>query len=280
LRKYWKFIQISLFIFACSAEATVRENSDRICVDRVCSQVEMFKSQTLASSPVLVVSLHGDSPFTRPSYHYRFAKRIAAESKNVISVGILRPGYTDDFNRTSDGDRGESVGDNYDNKRVLQVANVIEMLSKTYKARSVVLAGHSGGSAIAAKIISLKPNVVDSAFIVSCPCDINLWRADMFKRNQFLGFKGDIDVSSPIDLVSQVGSDTDVYVYIGNSDDVTQPYLSNQYHNALIKAGKRSTQHVIDGSHDVFQSESVVMGVLSVVESYNKPNKKGVNLPR
>jgi predicted esterase len=169
----------------------------------------------------------------------------------------------------SDGERGDSVGDNYDNERVFQIADVIEKLKATYKAKAVILTGHSGGAAIAAKLISLRPSITDRAFIVSCPCNINSWRSDMFKLNQYGGFKGDLDISSPIDLVSAVASETKISIYIGRNDNITKPYLSNQYHSALIKAGKISELLTIDGNHEIFQSEPVVQGVINSVNSYN-----------
>ena len=267
---YWKKIILMLLIFVNGVEAGVMEGSSRVCLNNVCSQIELFKSDKLTKSPVLVVSIHGDSPFSRPSYHYRFAKRVALESSNVVSVGILRPGYIDDFNRKSDGERGESVGDSYDDKRVLQIANAVESLRTAYNPRAVVLAGHSGGGAIAAKIIALKPGIADTAFIVSCPCNINSWRADRLRTNQFEGFKGDLKISSPIDLVSKIDSATDIYIYAGERDNITLPYLSEQYYQALIKARKKARYFVIDGGHEIFQSEPVFQSLIKAVESHNK----------
>ena len=267
---YREKIILLLLAFVVGVEAGVTEGSSRVCLDNICSQIELFKSEQLTESPVLVVSIHGDSPFSRPSYHYRFARRVALESNNVVSVGILRPGYIDDFNRRSDGERGESVGDSYDDKRALQIANAVESLRTAYNARAVVLAGHSGGSAIAAKIIALKPGIADTAFIVSCPCNINSWRADRLRNNQFEGFKGDLKISSPIDLVGMIDSATDIYIYVGERDNITLPYLSEQYYLALIKAGKKARRFIIDGGHEIFQSEPVVQSLLKAVERHNK----------
>ena len=64
----------------------------------------------------------------------------------------------------------------------------------------MILAGHSGGSAITASLIALYPHLVDHAVIVSCPCNINAWRKDMYVSSNYDGFKGDLDGISPIDL--------------------------------------------------------------------------------
>jgi protein-S-isoprenylcysteine O-methyltransferase Ste14 len=38
----------------------------------------------------------------------------------------------------------------------------------------VVVAGHSGGAAIAANILGRRPALIDAALVVSCPCDVEL----------------------------------------------------------------------------------------------------------
>lgn len=259
---------IILFL-AGLVKADSEKSANQICIDSICSIVEVFKSKGLTKNPVLVVALHGDAPFVKPSYQYRFAKRIALQGKNVVAVGLLRPGYVDDFNRASDGIRGDTVGDNYDNARVMQVADVIQQLKTIHNAKKVIVAGHSGGSAITAKLIALRPNIVDDAFIVSCPCNINAWRSDMYKKIQYEGFKGNIDISSPVDLVKNIGKDTKVHIFVGKIDDITKPYLSEEYYQALVNAGKIVEKKVIDGHHAIFQNEEVVNATLKVVNSYN-----------
>ncbi|CAB5103747.1 hypothetical protein D3OALGA1CA_4717 [Olavius algarvensis associated proteobacterium Delta 3] len=63
-----------------------------------------FSSTSINSELNLVVVLHGDAPppYENPSYHYRFAAKVAAENKNVLAVGLLRPGYTDPTGNHSD----------------------------------------------------------------------------------------------------------------------------------------------------------------------------------
>lgn len=251
------------------ANAQEEQSKNTICIDQVCSIVETFESNELTDAPVLVVALHGDYPFGRPSYHYRFAKRIAQESKNVIAVGILRPGYTDDFNRTSFGVRGETVGDNYDAARITQIAGVIEQLKETYKARSTVLTGHSGGAAITAKLTSMFPDLAGEAFVVACPCNINAWRADMYEVRQYEGFKGDIGVRSPVDMVDEVSDDMQIHIFVGNNDNNTRPYLSEQYYQALLAAGKKAQMTVLDGRHEIYLSEPVVAAVKKAVAAYS-----------
>ena len=66
---------------------------------------------------------------------------------------MLRPGYTDPIGRTSDGVKGDAIGDNYDEKRVNQVAQAITELKKLYSPSKVILVGYSGGAAITTNLI-------------------------------------------------------------------------------------------------------------------------------
>ena len=224
-------------------------------------KLHTYKSEHLTGSPVLVVALHGDAPFKNPSYHYRFAELISERSDDTVSVGLLRPGYTDADDCASDGERGLSVGDNYDADRVAGIASAIETLSIHHNARKVILAGHSGGAAITAKLLALHPGVVDHAFIVSCPCDINKWRADMFAASGFEGFKGDLNVQSPIDLAKDVPETNKVSILVGRDDANTTPDLSRAYFDALKAAGKQARFQVVEGGHEIFLSEDVVSAV-------------------
>jgi predicted esterase len=68
----------------------------------------------------------------------------------------------------------------------------------------VILAGHSGGAAITVNLIGLFPLLIDHAFIVSCPCDVNAWRENIFSLTKKSIFKGNIDTLSPTDLVEHL----------------------------------------------------------------------------
>ena len=243
--------------------------ANEVLVEGSCTKLKTYRGTDVGDAPVLVVALHGDAPFNNPSYQYEFAERIAAEAGNVISIGLLRPGYTDGQDRQSDGIRRLTVGDNYDTPRILQIANAIAHLKKHYNASKVILAGHSGGSAITAKIIAIYPNLVDHAFIVSCPCNINDWRADMFETSDYDGFKGDIDVESPDALIANIPPETGITIFIGDSDPVTRKYLSDNYVNALSRAGKKADYHIIEGNHAIFLNDMVIRAVLEKAKAYS-----------
>lgn len=234
---------------------------EEVYVQGACIKIKTFYSDVVESSPKLLIALHGDSPFNNPSYHYRFAKQIAEQADNVISIGMLRPGYTDHLNRTSDGVRGKTVGDNYDDARIKQIAQAISTLKSHYQASKVILAGHSGGAAISARLVALYPNLIDEVFIVSCPCNINAWRADMYKKSNYEGFKGHLDISSPVALVGNISEETQINVLVGGKDEVTKPYLSQEYVQALKQANKQVEFALIPGGHEVFLAPQVVQAV-------------------
>ena len=237
-----------------------------------CTKIRTFRSGDISDKPILVVALHGDSPFNNPGYQYRFAELVASKTSNVISVGMLRPGYTDSIGRTSDGAKGDAIGDNYDMERVNQVAQAITELKNMYSPAKIILAGHSGGAAITANLISLFPFLIDHAYIVSCPCDVDAWREDMFSLTHKSIFKGNIKTLSPINLVKHLNKKTIITILVGKDDKVTQPILSVKYKTAAEKEGLKVTLEVIDGQHDIFLSPDIINAITEIVNGYNNSN--------
>lgn len=56
------------------------------------------------------------------------------------------------------------------------VAAAVEALRKHHNASRVVLVGHSGGAANAGVILGRAAPLVDVAVLISCPCNIPVWR--------------------------------------------------------------------------------------------------------
>lgn len=237
-----------------------------------CTKIRTYRSADVSDKPILVVALHGDSPFNNPGYQYRFAKLVANKNSNVTSVGMLRPGYTDPLGRTSDGVKGDAIGDNYDKKRVNQIAKAIKELKKLYSPSKVILAGHSGGAAITANIVSLFPLLIDHAFLVSCPCDVNAWRENMFSLTNKSIFKGNIVTLSPIDLVDRLRKETTFSILVGKNDEVAIPILSEKYKKAVIKRGLKVKLTLIEGQHDIFLSPDIINAITGIINDYNKAN--------
>jgi len=264
---------LSLLIGFGTLHGQTRVSQSEVVVDGVQTFCRTFKSAAASDHPVLLIALHGDAPFAKPGYQYAFAQRVAKGAGNTVAVGLLRPGYTDPDGRTSDGERGEAVGDNYDAPRVNQIATAIGALKDFYNPKYVFLVGHSGGSAITAILIASHPNLVDHAFIVSCPCDINQWRESMLALTKQPVFKGPLQVTSPHEMVSKIPPSTQITVFVGKEDAVTKPELSLQYTKALAASGLEPDFHLIEGDHEILLSNAVISEVAKAIDlaSQDKP---------
>ncbi|WP_299011141.1 alpha/beta hydrolase [uncultured Shewanella sp.] len=196
--------------------------------DKTALILDIHENQVQAQ-PSLVIAIHGDVPFGPVGYHNRFAKKLSDASVNVVSVGLLRPGYKDDKGRRSAGRKGWSVGDNYDHKRIEQIALAIRALQQKYKPSKTIVAGHSGGAAITAKMLGYYPSLIDTAFIVSCPTHINEWRDHMFKLSFNPLFIGKLNRVSPFQLIDKISSHVHVHVFCGVNDPITPAYFSECY---------------------------------------------------
>ena len=126
-----------------------------------CTFIKVFKSDSITSSPNLLIIVHGDAPFNPPSYQYKLSQTLSEQVKNTVIVSVLRPGYTDNEGNRSDGIRGLTTGDNYTQDVVNNLTEVITKLKSRYKPSKTIIAGHSGGAAISADITSLASNLVD-----------------------------------------------------------------------------------------------------------------------
>ncbi|PJJ52900.1 alpha/beta hydrolase [Hymenobacter chitinivorans] len=193
-----------------------------------------FRSPKLTSRPTLVVILHGDAPFRPPEYQYTLARQLAATYPNVVAVGLLRPGYTDAQGQQSAGTRGEATGDNYTAAAVDAVAAALRELREHYHAGRVVVAGHSGGAAIAANVLGRYPDRADAALLASCPCDVPRWRSHMLQLEEGKAiWKKSVRSLSPQALVGNVDVTVPITLVVGQADSVTPPRFSWAYWEAL-----------------------------------------------
>ena len=179
--------------------------------------------------PILVVLLHGDvSVETKPAdYMYGFADRVARIDHNITVAAIIRPGYCDTNKNTSPGDNN-GRRDNTPRENNDIVADVIEQLKEDKPEDVRVIAiGHSGGANAIGAIIARYPRLIDTAILVSCPC--NLWE---WKRPR-TGKGRDFLSESPWDLIPRVPTTIRVIAMTGENDTNTFPVLANNYIHAL-----------------------------------------------
>lgn len=215
-----------------------------------------YQSKVVGADPVLVVVLHGDgpTPYQFPNYQYIFASKVAAENHNVVAVGLLRPGYTDPQGHHSQGCSGQRDGDNWAAADTDSIADAIAALERRYSAGAVVVAGHSGGAAIAANILGRRPQLIDAAVLVSCPCgDVNRWRASMLRHTGFSVFKGAIQSLSPIEQIRGIDPHVPIVMMTGTDDHVAPLAVTEQYRAAAVAAGKDVTLIKLPGQpHNTF----------------------------
>lgn len=204
-----------------------------------------YLSSGTLKNPVLVLVLHGDSPFENPSYQYKMAERIAAENTNVVVVGVLRPGYTDGEGNSSKGKRGKATGDNYTKEVLVSIYNLTMVLKKKYQPSKVMLIGHSGGAAISANLIAVYADIYSDAVLISCNCDIHLWRKHM-KQLQSNAPIWDEEISSlsPIKELQNIDNSTQIMVVHGENDEIVPIHMARDYVDAL-EANKKKVRFII-----------------------------------
>jgi pimeloyl-ACP methyl ester carboxylesterase len=233
-------------------------------------KTSVYSTTSLSARPVLVIVLHGDLFNPTPSYQYAFAQaltqgfdapavpdRVRArlgehpDVHDVVAAGLLRPGYTDNAGDQSDGDRGDARGDNFTADVTDAVAAAIRTLKERYKARRVVMVGHSGGATITAIVLGRHPGLADAALLVACGC-------------------GATRSLQPLDFVSKVRRDIVVRLLVGDQDEVTPPELSQRYAGALQKRGVDAQVVILPGlGHNVMFTRPVFTEVARLL---NEPD--------
>jgi pimeloyl-ACP methyl ester carboxylesterase len=223
--------------------------------------------------------LHGDllAPGAPPTYHYAFARRAAEQMDDVVAAALLRPGYADDDGDRSEGKQGMRTGDNYTPEVVDAVAVEVRELQTKFHPAATVLAGHSGGAAITGNLLGRHPSEVDAALLVSCPCDLSVWRNHMMKYyfpkvGPFsLLFLAPVKSLSPVDLAAGVPPSTRVRMVVGSQDPVAPPNLTREYAEALRKRGVDVAVTIAPGlEHDILLEPVVSEQLKRLVEAVEK----------
>ncbi|MBF9221972.1 alpha/beta hydrolase family protein [Hymenobacter ruricola] len=221
-------------------------------------RAEIYRSATLSPHPTLLLVLHGDAPFNKPDYQYTLAREVARANPDVVAVGLLRPGYTDPAGHQSDGERGEATGDNYTPAVIDAVAGALTTLRARYHAGRVVVAGHSGGAAIAADLLGRHPGLADAALLASCPCNVATWRAHMKRRVGGAIWDQPVASVSPEQVVARVPARTRVTLLVGAADSTAPRALTQEYYQQLRQRGIPATVVELPGlGHEIFLGQAV-----------------------
>ena len=124
---------------------------------------------------------------------------------------------------------------------IATVAAAVKALKRHYNAETVVLAGHSGGSAISGVIIGKYPGLVNAAVLGACPCNVPDWRT--MRR----GYNNWLLSLSPHDFIGKIDKKTTVVAVSGGDDGNTEPILARNYVASLKDMGIEATYIEVPG---------------------------------
>jgi predicted esterase len=225
-----------------------------------------------AGSPLVVV-LHGDAPGLKPSYQYVFASKVAAAAPGTRVVALLRPGYADPFGARSDGDRGNfAAGENYTPGVVHDLAAAIKELKTRWNAPSLILLGHSGGSTLTADIAALHPGLVQTAILVSCPCDVPAFRRHMAKAQWSPVWLLPVNALSPLQTLPEMSSATSILAISGSQDPIALPQYTTKYIQAAKARGLTASMVSIPGQgHEILLLPKVVQLTVQQIQRMSSP---------
>ena len=202
-----------------------------------------------SGNQAVVVVLHGDVSKGGPAnYHYKFAKSLAKANKGVTTIALLRPGYSDGKGNKSGGSNSRRR-DHYTKTNNDLVASALKSIKATYKPRKLIVVGHSGGAAQTGVIIGRYPGLINTAVLVSCPCDIAKWRkaknASEWPKSQ-----------SPHKYVRNVPRSTRIYVVNGSRDSNTKAKQAQEYVALAKSAGLPISYHEVRGAEHGFNRQT------------------------
>jgi pimeloyl-ACP methyl ester carboxylesterase len=237
--------------------AAPRHNVDRSVygggtqwIDTRLGRVKVVIYGRVSGAPLVIV-FHGDAPFERPDYQYRFAASAQRALPRETVAAVLRPGYEDPSGDKSQGSRGLATGDNYSPEVVAALDDVVHTLVNATGASRVTLVGHSGGAALAADVAELDPGQVSRLLLVSCPCDVSAWRLYMARRQFNPLWLLPTQSVSPSAGAARMSARTIVRLVVGSKDDVAPQRFSDALLVALPAAVNARRDIEPGASHNI-----------------------------
>jgi poly(3-hydroxybutyrate) depolymerase len=228
----------------------------------------LYLSGTPSPTAPLVVVLHGDAPYIKPSYQYVFASELADALPGTRVVALLRPGYADPYGGKSDGDRGFALGENYTRRVIDDLAAATELLKSEWGIPRTILVGHSGGAALAADIAALNPGLVEHVFLVSCPCDVPAFRRHMARLQWSPLWLFPTRSVSPMQTLDQMQKSTAVTAISGSSDPVALPRYAESYVAKAKQLGISASMVVLPGQgHEILNDPRVISQIATIVRT-------------
>jgi pimeloyl-ACP methyl ester carboxylesterase len=227
------------------------------------TRAALFRSTDADHSRILVVVLHGDLDTGGAS---PLARNAASEIHGVIAAALVRPGYTDNDGDTSDGIMGKTSGDNYTPEVLNQLDAAVGQLKNQFHPSTVVVVGHSGGAAIAADLIARDNELASAALLLSCPCDVPSWRRHMKTLRPNPTWDEPVTSISPLSVVDKISPKTQIWMMVGEKDDVAPLEFTERYAAAVRKHGIEPHVTVLPGrGHNIIFDSAVVQQLSALV---------------
>lgn len=197
-------------------------------------------------SDILVFVLHGDAESSKAASSYLecFAYEISTQNTTTTVVLMARPGTKLREGQKSKGYHSRQKRDHYTKKNNDLIAQGMTAATKIHNARKVVSIGHSGGAAQTGIIIGRYPDLIDTAILISCPCDVPRWR-----RHRNPGGRGWRRSQSPIKYVNKTSKQTKIIAITGANDTNTPTWLVMDYINKATSAGLHTTHEIVRGAN-------------------------------
>lgn len=108
--------------------------------------------------------------------------------------------------------------------------------------------------------MSLSPDLVDKLVLVSCPCDVEVFRKSMALKQPFLwAWRDNVKSISPIDIVQHLTRKADDILIHGQKDDIVPFEIAESYFEQLkINNVKTQLVTIENEGHEIFLSEAVL----------------------
>lgn len=256
-------VLMALLVIATPAAQAPKVEKEWLGANGQRTRTALFRSTDADHSPILVVVLHGDLDTGGAS---PLASKAASQIHGVIAAALVRPGYTDDDGDTSDGVMGKTSGDNYTPEVLNQLDAAVGQLKNEFHPSAVVLVGHSGGAAITADLIARNNGLATAALLLSCPCDVPTWRKHMNTLRPNPTWDEPVTSISPLSVVSDISPKTQIWMMVGEKDDIAPPEFTERYAAALRKHGIEPHVTVLpDRGHNIIFDSDVIQQLSALV---------------
>ncbi len=195
---------------------------------------------------VLAVFMHGDNSGRIELRANRGPAYNLSEKLKITTVNLQRPGYLSELGRSDGYNRNQD--DDYTPGNVEIIASALAHLRQAHPGKKILLAGHSGGSAMTALLAARFPSSADAYMVVACPCDEGPWRQ---WRQVSVGRSGYWPNSlSPMAEAAKVPVATRIALLVGSKDDNTLPKFSEAYVARLQAQGVKARMvYAADATH-------------------------------